>query len=261
MTAVSVPPGLRGRGVLVTRPAARAGRLAALIAGAGGEAVLFPTLEILSIPLQIQFMTGNSADNIISDITVFVSPTAVEHGFAALQAGQAGRFAAVGSATARELRARGISDVLVPEGPADSEALSALPELQAGAVRGKRVLIVRGEGGRDWLRETLAGRGAQVEYLECYRRARPAADPMPLLARWRSGGVAAVTMTSREALDNLMAMLPGDGQALARATPLFAAHQRIAEHAHVLGMQQVRVAGPGDEAMIAGLQGFFATLA
>lgn len=254
-------PALGGRGILVTRPAGRAAGLASLIVAAGGEAVLFPALEILSISIEYDRRACHGNGNVFNDIVVFVSPTAVEHGLPVLSLRGGERFAAVGGATARALRSRGISEVLVPQAGADSEALAALPEFQAGALRGRRVLIVRGEGGRDWLRATLVERGARVEFLECYRRVRPVADPAPLVARWRAGGIAAVTMTSREALDNLMAMLPAEGQALARATPLFAAHERIAGHARVLGMQQVRVAGPGDEAMVAGLRSFFATLA
>ncbi len=264
---MSVSP-LAGRGILVTRPVGRAAHLARMITAAGGEPVLFPTLEILSINKEVHFQMGSGNGNVIKpyrpDMLIFISPTAVEQGFdavaAVLQAQPAPLLAAVGAATARALQARaGASvSVLAPQGGSDSESLAALPEFQTAAVSGKRILIVRGEGGRDWLRDTLRARGARVDYLECYRRVRPDGDPAPLLARWRSGGIAAVTVNSREALDNLMAMLPREAHELALATPLFAAHSRIAEHARVCGMQQVFATGAGDEAMVEGMQSFFA---
>lgn len=259
---------LAGRGIVVTRPAERAAPLARMITAAGGDPVLFPTLEILSINKEVRFHMDFDDGNMIKpyrpDMIVFISPTAVEQGFdavaAVLQAQPAPLLAAVGAATARALQARAGIAVLAPQGGADSESLAALPEFQDAAVSGRRILIVRGEGGRDWLRDTLQSRGARVEYLECYRRVRPDIDPAPLLARLRSGGIAAVTVNSREALDNLMAMLPREAHAQVRATPLFAAHARIAEHARVCGMQQVFTTGAGDEAMVGELQGFFATV-
>jgi len=261
---MSAPP-LAGRGILVTRPAARAGHLAQLITAAGGEAVLFPALEILSINREVHFEIDLNNGNIINpyrpDMLVFISPTAVDQGFGRVavlvRAQPAPVLAAVGAATAKALQARAGTAVLAPQGGSDSESLAALPAFQADAVSGKCILIVRGEGGRDWLRDTLRARGARVEYLECYRRACPAGDVAPLLARWHGGGIAAVTVNSREALDNLMVMLPPPAHELIRTTPLFAAHPRIAAHARVCGMQQVFTTGAGDEAMVEGLQNFF----
>lgn len=264
--SASRAPSLAGRGILVTRPAERAAHLVRVITAAGGDPVLFPTLEILSINKGVLFHSDSGDGNMIKpyrpDMLVFISPTSVEQGFdavaAVLQAQPAPLLAAVGAATARALQARAGVAVLAPQGGSDSESLVALPEFQAGAVSGKRILIVRGEGGRDWLRDTLQSRGARTEYLECYRRARPDIDPAPVLGRWRSGGIAAVTMHSREALDNLMAMLPREAHALVLATPLFAAHSRIAAHARVCGMQQVLTTGAGDESMVEGMRSFFA---
>ena len=252
---------LGGRGILVTRPAARAAHLADCIRQAGGDPVLFPTLEIVSI-LEKQSGSKNIIDNNIikSNLLIFVSPTAVEQGLAPFRAcWPAGLVvAAVGAGTARLLRERGVAGVLAPAQGGDSEALAALPELQQ--VAGKRIVIVRGQGGREWLAEALRARGAQVDYLECYRRVCPNTDAGPLVARWRAGGVAAVTMTSRQALDNLFAMLPEAAQALARATPLFAVHPRIAAHARALGVAKIVTIGAGDAAIVSGLQSFFATL-
>jgi uroporphyrinogen-III synthase len=112
------------------------------------------------------------------------------------------------------------------------------------------VLIVRGVGGRPLLGDTLRARGAEVGYAEVYRRLRPAADPTPLLARWRVE-VDLVTATSAELLDNLVAMLGESGWPLLRETPLLVISERMAQRANALGFTQV-VGAPGadDESVL-----------
>ena len=262
MKAPAASDALAGRAILVTRPVARAARLAALVREAGGDPVLFPTLEIVSISKNSDSSTQIDDRNVIdADLLVFVSPTAVEHAVAVFDAllPESVKVAAVGHATARALQARGVARVIAPEDGADSEALAALPDMQQLA--GRRVLIVRGEGGRPWLADTLRARGATVEYLECYRRVRPDVDAAPLAARVIAGDIAAATITSREALDNLLAMLPAEARAAVLATPMFVVHPRLAGHARALGAREVVVTGAGDDAMVRELQAFFAKVA
>ena len=145
--------------------------------------------------------------------------------------------------------------MLSPSAHADSEALLALPEL--GDVAGKRVVIFRGDGGRELLGDTLARRGALVEYAECYRRARPRADSAPLLAAWARGGVHAVTVSSSEGLTNLFDMLGKLGQQWLRTTPMFVPHARVAEAAQRLGLRSVIVTGAGDAEVFDALLAYF----
>jgi uroporphyrinogen-III synthase len=161
----------------------------------------------------------------------------------------------VGAGTRRELERRGLAGVLAPEGAADSEALLALPEL--ARLEGKRVVIFRGGEGRRLLGDALAARGARVEYAECYRRNRPQADPTPLLSDWQRGEVHAVTVSSSEGLDNLLALLGESGARHLRATPLFVPHARVAARAAELGVGEVLVAGPADRQVIERLVGYF----
>lgn len=270
LNGTSASSSLAGRAIVVTRPAAQSARLCRLVEGAGGEAVAFPTVEILSIWKNNPQLACLSAGNLINyQWLIFISPTAASEGLAALAAGgtvpeawPAGvAVAAVGRGTAAALSRGGLGPVVVPDAGADSEALAALPGLQATAIAGRRVLIVRGEGGREWLADTLRGRGATVEVAECYRRALPGTDPAPLVAKLVAGGVAGITVHSRGALDNLFAMLPDEARAVVRSTPLFASHPRIAEHARASGLHQVVVAGPGDDEMFKGITGFFAKVA
>jgi uroporphyrinogen III methyltransferase/synthase len=240
------PRPLQGRGVLVTRPSGQAQRLAALVEAAGGRPILFPTIEIEPLEPALPPLEG-------FDLAVFVSPTAVQCAAARFE-GAGVRVAAVGSGTRRELEARGFSDVVAPQDGGDSEALLALGELQN--VAGKRILVVRGDGGRELLADTLRARGAHVEYYECYRRVAPRADPAPLLSAWDRGEIHAVTASSSEALDNLVALL---GAARLATRPLFVNHPRVAERGREVGVGEVIVAGPGDAQIAEALVAYFAS--
>jgi uroporphyrinogen-III synthase len=158
------------------------------------------------------------------------------------------RVAAVGAGTRRQLEKRGVTDVIAPSSGADSEALLAVPAMQE--MKGKKVAILRGDGGRALLGETLAARGAHVEHVTCYRRLRPQA---PARA-WRAGELAAVTVSSGQGLANLFEVLDA---ALLRATPLFVPHARIAEQARTLHAREVVLAGHSDEEMRDALVAYF----
>ena len=98
------------------------------------------------------------------------------------------RFAAMGRATAQALEAAGLTVDVVPEQGYTSEALLAMPQMQQ--VKGQACLIVRGEGGREELANTLRSRGADVHYLEVYKRTIPSIDSsqvVQLLAQHRLG--------------------------------------------------------------------------
>jgi uroporphyrinogen-III synthase len=164
--------------------------------------------------------------------------------------------AAVGVGTASTLEALGLGSVIAPAGEADSEALAALPELQD--LRGRSIVIFRGQGGREWLRTVLEARGARVEYAECYRRVRPDADSGELLARWQSGGVEAASITSAEGLENFAEMLGPTGRGYLRATPVFVPHPRIALAAQKLDVRKIVVTGRGDDRSVAEMATFFA---
>jgi uncharacterized protein HemX len=238
---------LQGRGVVVTRPAGQAERLASLLEAAGARAIRFPAIEI-------EPLAGSKPPSLERfDWVVFASPTAVQCALARIEAREF-RAAAVGAGTRRELLAHGVHAVLAPQEGADSEALLALPELQQLA--DKRVLIVRGEGGRELLAATLAARGAEVAHFECYRRIAPRADAAPLIAAWERGEIDAVTVSSAQALENLLALV---GAARLGGKPLFVNHTRVAERARDASIAQVIVAGPGDEETVAALVAYFGT--
>jgi uroporphyrinogen-III synthase len=253
---------LAGKFILVTRPAEQAGELAALITGAGGRPVLFPAIEVRDLEDMRPFFT--LVDRLEDfDFAIFISPNAVGRAMKrmlerrALPAGL--KIIAVGGGTARALANCGVSDVIAPRQRYDSEALLDLPELATPGNR--RVVIFRGQGGRELLGDALNARGARVEYAECYRRCRPEIDPAPVLDAWRRGELDAVTVTSSEGLRNLYEIVGNPGRDLLVRTPLFVPHPRIAEAARELQVQSVVVTGPHDTGLLTGMTAYFSARA
>lgn len=246
---------LQGRRILVTRPAAQSAALAQLISAEGGEPVLFPLLEISTTdddkPLRQAIARLDEYA-----IAVFISPNAVDFSLPLILAQRRWparlRAAAIGQSTAVQLVSSGISPVLVPTERFDSEALLALPAFAADSVVGKRLLILRGNGGRELLAETLAERGATVDCVTCYQRSAPV-DAAPVLARLRSGQLDALTISSSEGLRNLLALLDADDLERLRALPVFVPHQRIADMAAELGLSRVILTRPADDGIFEGL--------
>lgn len=223
---------LEGLHVLITRPVAQAGGICALIEAEGGTAVRFPSIAITppddARPAKALLARADW------DRVIFVSANAVH---AALKLGgdwQRRPLVAVGNATRKALLAAGLEVSVTPTDGFNSEALLALPELQT--VAGARMLIVRGEGGRETLADSLRERGALLEYAEVYRRTMPTTDPAELLQIWTDGGIDVVTVTSNESLTNLLAMLGDTGHKLLIDTALAGVSERVLQHAASLGL-------------------------
>jgi uroporphyrinogen-III synthase len=245
-------------GVLVTRPVDQSVRLTQRLQELGAEVIAFPALAILG-PQRPEALNQRLVEIEYYDWVVFVSPTAVQFGLAALrQIAPASlakiNAAAVGTGTASALHTAGCGNVVVSEAGADSEYLLALPEF--ADLSGRRVLILRGEGGRELIANTLRARGAQVDYAECYRRACPVTDPAPLREALAARRIQAVTVFSSETLDNLL-RLGGSAADSLRSLPLFVPHHRIAEHANTLQFILPIATAPGESGVVAGLVEYF----
>lgn len=247
---------LHGVGVLVTRPARQAAGLSAQLAALDAVPVVFPAIVILP-PSDRAALERAHAELESYDIAIFVSANAVEYGVPAPQRWpERLRTFAPGPGTAASLAAVGIADAVFPSDSFDSEGLLALPALSD--VRGKRALIFRGGGGRELVGDVLQARGAEIAYVDCYRRAAPESGAQGLVEAMRDKRVHALTFTSSEGLDNLWRLLDGDGRALFAHLPAFVPHRRIAEHAEALGLATVVTEG-SDAGLIAGLLEWFAS--
>lgn len=251
---------LSGRQIVVTRPAGQAEGLCSEIASRGGVPQRFPLLAIAP-PYDTAEMDAaiDSLDGF--DLAFFVSPNAVRLALEFILARRAWparvAVATVGKGSERELNAFGFKDVIAPQSGFDSEAVLALAPFQAAAVRGKRVVVFRGDGGRDLLGATLRERGAEVVYATCYRRYCPKLDARPLIESARRGSLDAITVTSSEGVPNLVALLGEDGMAALREVPLFAPHPRIAGIAGGAGFSNVHLTDSGDAGLLRALEAHF----
>jgi len=201
--------GLQGLRVMITRPRHQAGDLAQSITDAGGSPYLYPLLSIQPTADVAQLAPVlNHLEHY--QLAIFVSPNAVSYGMELIHA-HGGlplemRTATVGRSSAQHFRQlSGFEVDYCPQTDFSSEGLLALPELQN--VRGQRILIFRGQSGREKLAQTLRERGAQVHYLSVYQRQPTKCDSHQLAAALRQKKIDIISLTSGEALEHLFTLV------------------------------------------------------
>lgn len=243
--------------ILVTRPAGQAAHLCDLLDAAGHEGIQLPAIEIMEAgdSYRLEAVTDTLDDY---DLAVFVSVNAVKMGVEFIlnrrDWPEDTRIATVGAGSATALLQYGLSVDLLPEHQYNSEALLALDELQD--MSGQCVVIFRGNGGRELLGETLVARGADVDYVEVYQRARPVVDAKRMQTLLQPGYLDCITITSNEALQNLVTMAGPEGQPLLLKIPLVVMGTRQAALAQQLGFvhEPLVAANASDEAIVAAIQ-------
>ena len=242
--------------ILVTRPAGQAQALCAAITAKGYSVHCLPMLQVLPLaklaPRQQQYVMD--LDNY--QHLIFVSANAVRFGMECIgsywpQLPVGPNWYAVGDGTARLLLPFGV-EAYTPGSAMSSEGLLALPQLQQ--VQGARVLIVKGEGGRQTLAEELGRRGARVDELACYRRAAPDLAPQELALKLVQWDIDLVMISSGEGLCNMLALLsPAETTNFSHIT-LLVPSKRVADMAHAAGFEQVITAeNASDSAMLRAL--------
>ena len=231
---------LAGVGVLVTRAARQAGPLCEALERCGARVLRLPLIRIAppSDPNAAQARLAElGAPACRPDLVILVSANALR--FAAeLLPEVAGHLrgvtvACLGEATASALRDAGLEPDLMPESGSTSEDLLALTALAPAAVSGRRVVIVKGEGGRDALARALAERGAEVEPIDTYRRLPPDQDVATFLDRHRDDLDIAI-VTSGEALEALVERARSEQ---VRDLPLVLPSERVRARARALGLR------------------------
>lgn len=192
---------LHQTGVVITRPSHQTSEIKTLVNEHHGHSIEFPLLEIQSKNLNERFQ------NIVLklddyDWAIFISSNAVQFGmpsvknvFNALPTSI--KLAAIGPSTQKALQLFDVHDVLIPNENFDSEGLLATAEMNN--IQNKKIVIFRGEGGRETLAETLRVRGAEVTYAECYTRTFPQNSLDLLKAFSEKIHISAILITSSEA--------------------------------------------------------------
>lgn len=166
----------------------------------------------------------------------------------------------VGAATAEIIGAQGIK-VYWPAHGDDSEALLQLPELSQAiaSVRTPRVLIIRGEDGREMIADSLRSQGVVVDYLAVYRRELPVYSPGTLLGRISSEQLNGVLVSSGQGFKHLQQLAGKEWLALSKL-PLFVPSPRVAELARAAGAEMVvDCRGANAAALLVALQAQSAT--
>lgn len=264
--------------VVITRPREQSHTLAQGVHTLGLTPLVFPLLEIRPVDDSAPLAAALS-DLSRYALVVFVSPNAVTHAMACLtQVAQRSPgdvwpadvpVAVVGPASALTLAEHGIAPprhrIVQPAGSAeearfDSEGLFA--RLDMASLQGKEVLIVRGNGGREWLADQLRAGGATVTIVEAYQRLAPqpsAEDWAAVRAGLQGEGPVrerqAWLLTSSEAVRYLDTLaretLHAADLARLREAQCFAPHARIIEQARALGFTHLQLTGAGDTRLLA----------
>lgn len=260
-------PGVSERVVVVTRPRAQADGLAQAVRALGRTAEVLPLLEIAPVDDPAPLRAALAALHEYA-LAVFVSPNAVDAAFAHLEAWPpAVPLAVVGEGSRAALARHGVAapahTIHSPLDPAHADSEHLLQSLDLALFAGRRVLIVRGDGGRELLADALRAAGATVEAVAAYRRATPVlTDELGARLRALLAQPNDWIITSSEALRGLAGLVAALGPPQFQAQyqerferqRLVVPHARIAETAHALGLRQVTLTGSGDARILAALQ-------
>ena len=222
--------------ILNTRPVAQANALSLIFLKAGAIPVELPMLGIEATPLN-----WTAQMPIITNIqtALFISPNAVLHFFNAIPPTSwlpSINTIAMGQGTAQALIARSITVHQTPA-CADSEHLLALNTLEH--INNQTILLIKGEGGRPLIQQTLAQRGAKVTALAVYRRTVPNIHKKYLHALWHEDAVDMIFMTSQEAMQNLFTLLGEDARPWLCSKPFLVLSQRLANIASEYGIKDI----------------------
>ena len=248
--------------VVITRPRAQCEQLARAVESLGRRTVVLPLLEISALDDCTALRAAlDGLDGYA--MVAFVSPNAIDAAFAHITAWPAGvTIAVLGEGSRAALARHGVLEsnatIVSPRDPSRSDSENLLQSIDLAALAGKRVLIVRGESGRELMADGLRAAGAEVSTVVAYRRSVP-----PLTAELGAtltGLLASPNdwiITSSEALRGLMALVrelePEAAVAKMQQQHLIVPHARIAETANTLGLTRLTLTGSGDERLLAAL--------
>ncbi|HTM63129.1 MAG TPA: uroporphyrinogen-III synthase [Gammaproteobacteria bacterium] len=229
--------------VLVTRPGTAGAELCAQIEAQGGRALHFPVIEFAP-PHDTESFQQVINQLGEQDWIIFNSPQAVRSAVPAMRKAwpefpENVQIAAVGSGTAKSLYEAGYISALHPEHEWSSEGLLAMTQFQH--VSGKKIVIIRGEGGRQVLEKVLGERGAKVLPCIAYRRMLPTINAEACLKLIHQKELDVIAAGSFESVTNLMLLLGNESWPLLKEIPLIVMSERVKMLAAESGFQTIWV--------------------
>ncbi|PKH19602.1 uroporphyrinogen-III synthase [Enterobacterales bacterium CwR94] len=244
--------------ILVTRPSPSAEALVSRLQALGKQAWAMPLIEFTpgreldALPNALQQLQAGDMVFVLSQQVMPYANRVLQH--SGKHWPRTVDYYAIGRATAMALHEACGQNVVWPHERETSEILIQLHTLQN--VTGKRALILRGNGGRALLGETLQSRGATVDFCECYQRCAKHYNGFEEARRWRNRKIDTLVVTSGEMLHQLYAMIPDyDRQEWLLRCRLVVVSDRLATQARELGWQDIVVAESADnDALLRTLQ-------
>lgn len=253
---------LGGLRVLNTRPEDQGQALNQAIQNAGGHAISCPTIAIIPIPatnwlpllpplLTIQYAIFTS----VNAVSCFFDGLESHAILTANELQQRPKFSreeyihwpkqikiiAIGKTTAETLESRNITVHFVPK-KSDSEHLLALPALKH--IEKHKLLLIKGEGGRGLIPETLTARGANLTIINVYRRTIPELNHNELARLWQNDAIDIIVFTSQESMQNLFVLLGAEAKSWLQQKTCLVISPRLAAAASLMGIKNCIICQP-----------------
>jgi len=186
---------LNNKKIVITRPKQQAESLAKNIQKVGGCTYIFPLIEITPLNDELTLGKLSKLDNY--DVIIFISINAVTHciNLVGIKPLKGKILVSTGKKTAKAISKNGLQVDFCPDTHFNSEALLSIEAFKNASVN-KKIAIIRGSSGRDYLKNNLIDLGAEVDYIDVYKRHCPQQDLSDLKKVWEQDKIDAVLLTS-----------------------------------------------------------------
>ena len=249
--------------VIITRPITQARDFALKASANGVESVIFPLIDIH--PIADQAVLNEKVRDLQQfSLVVFVSPNAIDAFLRHVSVWpREVPIAVMGAGSRHTLAHFGLTNktatIISPANELKTDSETLLEVLDTASLSGKKVLIVRGTNGREFLSDALRSFDVDVQLLSAYQRVAPFFDEVKqneLIRLLESDNVWLIT--SSEALRTLMdwvrKLASHEFVAKMHHQEIIVPHVRSAETAQSLGFHFITLTASGDEPMLVALQ-------
>ncbi len=231
---------LQGLYILNTRPAHQALDFNQSLKSLGAEVINCPALKI--VPITDAWEKHAPAPSSF-DLIIFISTNAVNYFFERISPQNWPTSIitlAIGAATASAL----LEKQITARQPEDSHTEGLLRMACFQQIREKKILIIKGTGGRALLQTDLINKGAHVETLDVYTRTMPDLSPQFIQQIWRDNMIDIILFTSQQGMQQVFALFGQTAQTWLQSKPSLVISQRLAGIARQMGIKKIFIANP-----------------